>query len=169
MNEELVRLKKLSLQADELTSSGKIETARIKISDGLELALAVDIENFIFFFHGELNYLDEHLVAATESYRKAYELAPKHLLMLRGLGVIYSKRNSFEKAQAIFDRAIRLHLYDFRIWRQRGVTYSKMQKHPQALQCFDRTLELNPQDYHAYRQRGVTLSKAERYEDALLM
>lgn len=169
MNETRVRLKKLSLQADELTSSGKLEAARIKIIDGLELATAAEAENFIFFFHGELNYLDEHLVAATEYYRKAYELAPKHLLMLRGLGVVYSKRKSFQKAQAIFERAIRLHPHDFRIWRQKGVTYSRMQKHREALKCFDRALVLNPKDYHSYRQRGVTLTKAERHDEALVM
>jgi len=132
MNAELVRLKKLSLQADELTSAGKIEAARIKIIDGLELAIEIDAQHFFFFFHGELNYLDEHLIAATEYYRKAYELAPKNLLMLRGLGVAYSKRNSFQKAQALFDRAVNLHPHDYRIWRQRGVTYSKMKQFEEA-------------------------------------
>ncbi|MBF0277990.1 MAG: tetratricopeptide repeat protein [SAR324 cluster bacterium] len=169
MNKELVRLKKLSLQADELNSSGKIEAARIKIIDGLELAIEIDAQNFFYFFHGELNYLDEHLVAATEHYRKAYELAPQNLLMLRGLGVAYSKRNSFQKAQAIFDRAVKLHPHDHRIWRQRGVTYSKMKEYENALKCFERALDLEPQDYHSYRQRGVTFSKAGKPEEALIM
>ncbi len=169
MNAELVRLKKLSLQADELTSSGKIEAARIKIIDGLELAIEIEASNFFFFFHGELNYLDEHLIAATEYYRKAYELAPKNLLMLRGLGVAYSKRNSFQKAQALFDRAVKLHPHDYRIWRQRGVTYSKMKQFEDALKCFERALTLEPKDYHSYRQRGVTFTKAGKHEEALIM
>ncbi len=169
MSAELVRLKKLSLQADELTSSGKIEAARIKVVDGMELAAEINAAPFFYFFQGELNYLEEHLVAATEFYRSACELMPKSPLMLRGLGVVYSKRGLFNKAQGIFDRALKIHPYDFRMWRQQGVTYSKMKDFEKALTCFDEALALEPNDYHSYRQRGVTLTNAGRLDEALLM
>lgn len=169
MNAERNRLKKLSLQADELFTSGKLEAARVKIIDGLELALKIDALPFFYFFQGELNYIDDHLLAATEYYQKAYELAPKSLLIMRGLGVVYSKRNLFTKAIALFDRAIRFHPHDFRIWRQKGVTHSKMKQYDEALKCFDKALDLEPNDYHSLRQRGVTLTKAGKPEEALYM
>ena len=168
MNDKLIRLKKLSHQADELFSSGKIEAARVKIIDGLELAAEINVPSFYYFFQGELNYLDEHLVAATEYYRQACQIAPKSSLMLRGLAVAYSKRKQFKKSQAMFDRALKNHPYDFRVWRQRGVTYSKMKEWEKALQCFERALELEPNDYHSYRQRGVTLTSAGRHDEALM-
>lgn len=169
MNAELVRLKKLSLQADELHSAGRMEAARIKMVDGLELAMEIKSTAHFYFFQGELNYLDDHLLAATEYFRQAYQMAPKNLLMIRGLGVVYSKRNMSQKALALFDRAIRLHPHDFRIWRQKGVTHSKMKQFDEALDCFDRALDLEPNDYHSLRQRGVTLSNCGKTQEALLM
>ncbi len=169
MSAELVRLKKLSLQADELTSSGKIEASRIKIIDGLELAIEIESQSYFYFFQGELNYLDEHLLAAVEYYRVASELEPKSSFILRGLGVAYSKQNCVRKAIATFERATKINPYDHRLWRQKGVTFSKMKEFDKALKCFDRAIKLDANDYHSYRQCGVSLANAKQYEEALYM
>ncbi|MBF0286760.1 MAG: tetratricopeptide repeat protein [SAR324 cluster bacterium] len=169
MSAELVRLKKLSILADELTSSGKIEASRNKIIDGLELAIEIEEQPYFYFFQGELNYLDEHLLAAVEYYRVASELEPRSPFILRGLGVAYSKQNCVRKAIAIFDRASKMNPYDHRLWRQKGVTLSKMKEFDKALKCFDRAIKLDANDYHSYRQRGVTLINAGQYEEAIYM
>lgn len=160
-------MRKLSHQADEFYCAGKQEAARIKIIDGLELAAEVQNAPYYYFFQGELEYIEDHLIAATEHYRHACHLMPDNAFAMRGLAVTYSRRKIFHKAHGTFERALKKYPFDFRLWRQRGVTYSRTKNFAEALECFDKALEIAPQDYHSLRQKGVTFTKMEQHEEAI--
>jgi tetratricopeptide (TPR) repeat protein len=90
---------------------------------------------------------------AIRLYERALERQPTNAVLLVDLARAYALRFRHAEAEALVDRACRLHPEDGRLQRMLGRSYIQLQQFDRAIECFRRALELDPQS--AERARSL--------------
>jgi len=154
-------------RSDDEVSSGRTESARKILSEGLAYAEEHGDAAYAELLQAELAYLDEDFGATLEHARRALELNPNAPLIVRCVGVYTSLLAREEEAIQYFDKALSIKPDDYHSLRQRGVSLSKLGREEEAIQYFDKALSIKPDDYDSPRQKGVSLSELGREEEAI--
>ena len=92
---------------------------------------------------------------------------PRDFDALHLLGIVHSRRGSFEAALGAFDKALQLRPNDADLNNNRGGALAGAKRYGEALKAYDRALEIQPNYASAHNNRGCVLMEMERYEDAL--
>ncbi len=82
-------------------------------------------------------------------------------------GLLYKKKNEFDKAIYDFDKAIALFPYYYEAYYYRGVIFDKQGLLDRAIKDLDTAIALNPSYYEAYNSRGQIYEKTGQFNKAI--
>jgi tetratricopeptide (TPR) repeat protein len=88
---------------------------------------------------------------AIRIYERALEHEPTSAVLMVDLARAYAMRFRHAEAEALVDRASRLHGEDAELQRMLGRSYVHFQQFDRAIECFRRSLELEPDSPHRAR------------------
>ncbi|MGB8657306.1 MAG: tetratricopeptide repeat protein [Candidatus Zixiibacteriota bacterium] len=77
--------------------------------------------------------------------KKALELADvKDVKDLLAVGVEFGQSGSFDLAERIFTRVIKLNPNDDKAWYNKGVALVNLGRYEEEIKCYDQALKINP-------------------------
>ncbi len=99
---------------------------------------------------GAMYYLDNDLVRAEKSYRKAIAINESEPMVHNNLGLIYLARNSYGQAEKEFKKELSLYPnYDKALFNL-GDLYYRQKRLTEAASLWEAALQANPRYYEAY-------------------
>jgi len=100
-------------------------------------------------------------------WRDVVRKSPDKARGFNNLALAYLKKGEFEKAGALFDRAIALDPRYADAYNNRGNLSEKINQNEKAIEDYSRAIEINPYDADYYYNRGYVRSKKKEYEAAI--
>ena len=83
------------------------------------------------------------------------------------LGYEARKKGDYNKAVAMYSKAIELSDGFFKAYFNRGFAYDKLEEYEKAIGDYSKALEIEPKNAFVYYNRGVSLDKLQRYDEAI--
>ncbi len=104
---------------------------------------------------------------ALETYNKAFEIDPNHVILLNNRGYTYGLINEQEKAILDLEKAISIDSKHAFAWNNRGFSKLKLGQLEAGFLDIQKSLELDDQNAYAYRNLGVYHFYKKDYQKAL--
>lgn len=82
-------------------------------------------------------------------------------------GNAFKKSGRYEKAIAIYDKAIQTKLNHYEIWYKRGRLLTMLDRDEEAVFSYSKAIKIKPEFEESWHYRGLTLIKLKRYEKAI--
>jgi tetratricopeptide (TPR) repeat protein len=159
-------LQQIAKQIDDLFDLGKIEEGQELLVKALEMS-ASD-EAYLCYFKAEAaGYIDGNFDEHANLLKKASELSPEDIFLLRGLGVCQLMSDKVWQAVRTFDKLLAMCPTDYDTLRCMGITHSRLDRDRKALKFYAEALAINPKDSDSMRQTGVSLSKLGEDREAI--
>src|SRR5262245_39490339 len=95
-------------------------------------------------FRGNLHLFDANELKATEEYRRAIEIDPKHGLAYASLGALAARKGAFTSAIQYLDKAIEFEPTSAGSYVLRGQTRIQLETYDKAVEDFTAALKLGP-------------------------
>lgn len=130
---------------------------------------AVDLNpgNYVSLYEHAMFYASyNRLQEALNEIRKALELAPDHIMMLRGLGVILWLQDDLDGSLKIFERINAMDSTQAHILHPLGSLYFYKGDFESAAHYYKKAVENNPEDYSLYGATGWAYFAMEDEEQA---
>ena len=102
-------------------------------------------------------------VAGLES---ALKIFPDYYLALERLGLIYLTQQKFEKAVAVFGKAVLVNPRSFNGWYGLSCSHYALKKADAAVEAAQKAVTLNSNSVDALLVLGISLRQAKRYDEA---
>ena len=119
-------------------------------------------------FRGNLYLFDANELKATEEYRKAIEIDPKHGLAYATLGLLAARKGAFASAIEYLDKAIEFEPTSAAAYVLRGQTRIQIETYEKAVEDFTAALELGPlRPEDAFFGRGSAFAHQGEHQKAL--
>jgi tetratricopeptide (TPR) repeat protein len=95
---------------------------------------------------------------ARKAYQQALKIDPNNLEAQRCLGRLYGKIGDFERAQAVFKKALEKYPKDAALWYEAGVCQNRRKEFSEGIRCLSKAVELDPENREYLKKLGFTLA-----------
>lgn len=109
-----------------------------------------------------------HLKEAVACYVQLLQKVPDHFDALQLLAAAYAQIRSYQKAIALFDKALAINPNVAQVHNNRGNALKELNRFEEALASFDQAISLQSSYADAYLNRGNTLKALKRLDEALM-
>ena len=111
----------------------------------------------------KLNKLDELEIET----KKLLEIENNNIILLNILGVVYLKKNIFNKAELIFKKILSQNFNDANALKNLGETYRKINKISHAIKYYDLYLKINSNDNEIINNIALCYLKNKKFKLAI--
>lgn len=150
---------------------GKTQEAKaclLKALDSIELKYGAKLNKAMLYNNLANIYLSEgDLDLAEKTLLKSLELNPDSAEAHINLGVIYGKRNYFDKEIAQYKKALSVSPSSFLAYRNLGVVYMLVGKKQDSIDSLKQAISINPDCLGCYSILGSAYEISKRFDDAI--
>lgn len=101
-----------------------------------------------------------------EGLEQALKVFPSYFLALERLGLIYTTQQKYEKATAVFSKAVAVNPRSFNGWYGLSCAHYALKQAEAAVETAQKAVTLNSNSDEALLMLGLSLRLAKRYEEA---
>jgi tetratricopeptide (TPR) repeat protein len=107
-----------------------------------------------------------NLADGVAGLENALRLFPNYYLALERLGLIYTTQQKFDKALAVFDKAVIVNPRSFNGWYGLSCAHYALNQSDAAIEAAKKAVNLNSSSDDAFLVLGLSLRQGKRYEEA---
>jgi len=154
-------------RANELLANDQDDEARAVLEEALNEARAGDDEAMTAYFEGRLARMDQDNERAEELLRRAAELKPESVFVLRSMGSVLGAVGNQVDEIAWYDRALAIRPDDPLTLLSRGSALGESGALDESLECMERAIALEPRSPAYLLGLGLALGALGRYDKAV--
>ena len=134
----------------------------------LEYGKATEMSSSVWVYVGEAYEKSDHIEQAMDCYRVAYEMDPKNVDALTGMGICLMEKEQYRESLIWFERSLRIDHQISELWVYVAEVFVNIDMPEEAMLSYLRSLEIDPTQADIHAAVGNLHFDAGQYEQALL-